>query len=68
MRDNRKTCAVKTGLKSHFLIDEGSEFMGSSESSNNSLRFIKYRKIDHGKSVDFRDEYPQSLQGSGWHP
>ena len=29
-------------LKSHFLIDQGSEFMGSSESSNDSLLFIKY--------------------------
>ncbi len=27
--------------------------MESSESSNNSLLFIKYRKIDHGKSIDF---------------
>ena len=27
--------------------------MGPSESSNNSLLFIKYRKIDHGKSIDF---------------
>ena len=27
-------------LKSHFLIDQGSEFMGSSESGNNSLLFI----------------------------
>ncbi len=25
--------------------------MGSSEISNNSLLFIKYRKIDHGKSI-----------------
>ena len=28
----------------------GSEFIVSSESSNNSLLFIKYRKIDHGKA------------------
>ena len=27
--------------------------MGPSESSNNGLLFIKYRKIDHGKSIDF---------------
>ncbi len=40
-------------FKSHFLIDQGSEFMGPSESSNNGLLFIKYRKIDHGKSIDF---------------
>ena len=37
--------------------------MGSSESSNNSLLSIKYRKIDHGKTIDFvpipilRDEW-----------
>ncbi len=38
--------------------------MGPSESSNNGLLLIKYRKIDHGKSKDFfpiifRDEFPQ---------
>ncbi len=40
-------------LKSNFLTDWGSEFMGPSESSNNGLLFSKYRKIDHGKSIDF---------------
>ncbi len=41
-------------LKSHFLIDQGSEFMGPSESSNNRILFIKYRKIDHGRIVTGR--------------
>ena len=42
---------------SHILIEWGSEFKGPSESINNSLLFIKYRKIDHRKSID----NPQSL-------
>ncbi len=36
----------QSAFKSHFLIDKGSEFMASSESSNNTLLFIKFRKID----------------------
>ena len=38
-------CSMCSIIKSHFLIDQGSEFMGPSKSCNNSLLFIKYRKI-----------------------
>ncbi len=37
--------------------------MGQSKSSNDGILFIKYRKIDHGKSIDF---FPYKDAGDEW--
>ncbi len=49
--------------------------MGPSESSNNGLLFIKYRKIDHEKSIDLFSvmNFPKDSKKVGdilkfWHP